>query len=105
MENGLTTEEMAKRLVWYEQKFGPYIEKRGLQNWRNLFKKPSMNDWITLILIIGAVLLGIAYASDHQTCVMAINYWNQMHAPIPGFVNNLPSLNISGLSGGFNGTG
>ena len=102
---GLTQEELEKRVFWYEQKYGPYIEKRGLHNWKNLFKKPSMSDWITLILIIGAILLGIAYSVDHKTCMMAIDYWNQMHVSFQGYTNNIPLPDVSGLSGGFNGTG
>ena len=68
MDNNLTTEELQKRLVWYETKYGPYIEKRGLRNWRNLFKKPSFSDILTLFLIAMALLLAYSYMHDIQVC-------------------------------------
>jgi len=43
-------------------------EKRGLQNWRNLFKKPDVDSWITLILIALVLYLAWAYYRDLSIC-------------------------------------
>jgi len=41
--------------------------KVGVHNWKNLFKKPSLNDWITLFMI--AMMLVAAYAYQHDVGV------------------------------------
>ena len=61
-------EEANKQLAWYEKKYGPYIIERGIGNWKNLFKKPSLNDWIVLILLIMAIGLAFAYNHDIAVC-------------------------------------
>lgn len=42
-------------------------EKRGLHNWKKLFKKPSGNDWIVLILLIFTLIMTYAYMSETKT--------------------------------------
>ena len=56
------------KLKWYEKNYGPYIEKRGLKNWKNLFRKPTMRDLLLLIILAGVLLSAWAYKSDIQTC-------------------------------------
>ena len=41
---------------------------RGLHNWKNLFKKPTFNDWFTLFIIIMIVFMAWAYQHDTQVC-------------------------------------
>ena len=101
MDNTQSTDELEKRLKWYETKYGPYIETRGIHNWKNLFKKPTMNDWMTLIMLIMAIALGLAYQADHNMCVKAINFWNQAHSPIGPGTTTYP-LWASNLSFGNN---
>lgn len=68
MENNLTNEEITKRLSWYEKRYGPYIEKRGLHNWKNLFRKPLLLEWIILIMLILTLFMAWAYGHDTQVC-------------------------------------
>jgi hypothetical protein len=44
------------------------IDQRGLSNWKNLFRKPTLNDIITLILILLAITMGWAYNHDITVC-------------------------------------
>jgi hypothetical protein len=89
-------EEANKRIAWYEKKYGPYIENRGLGNWKNLFKRPSMNDWIVLVLLIMAIGLAFAYQHDtevcrsylaNQTSYIALGGQNMPNLPI--YTNNI----------------
>ena len=48
----LDREELIKRVSWYEKKYGSYVEKRGVGNFKNLFKMPTMNEWIIFFMII-----------------------------------------------------
>lgn len=64
----LSREELEKRLNWYSNKYGPYIQKRGLHNWKNLFRKPNLQEWIILIMITMAMFIGWAYNHDISQC-------------------------------------
>ena len=68
IDNKLSIEEQEKRLKWYEKNYGPYIEERGLRNWKNLFKKPRMMDILILIILIGVLYTAWAYNEDVQMC-------------------------------------
>lgn len=68
MERIEDIDEANKRLEWYNKKYGPYIEKRGLRNWKNLFRKPTGQEWLTLILLILAILMAFAYQRDMSIC-------------------------------------
>ena len=67
-QNKTINEEMKKQLKWYEKNYGPYIEKRGLGNWKNLFKKPTMRDLLILVILAGILLSAWAYKADIQSC-------------------------------------
>ncbi len=66
-------EELKKRLKWYEKSYGPYIEDRGLKNWKNLFKKPRMSDVLILVIVVAVLFVALAYKSDIQTCHDTLN--------------------------------
>ena len=71
-QNKTINQELQKRLKWYEAKYGPYIEKPGLKNWKNLFRKPTMMEWTVLALLILILFGGWAYNNDIQTCQKAL---------------------------------
>jgi len=60
--------KLQTKLKWYEDNYGPYVEKRGLKNWKNLFRKPTMRDLLLLIILAGVLLSAWAYKYDIQTC-------------------------------------
>ena len=64
----MDNEELNKRLSWYSKRYGPYIEKRGLKNWRNLLRKPTVYEWTILFMIIMAYFMSWAYQVDTATC-------------------------------------
>ena len=44
-------------------------EERGLHNWKNLYKKkPTLNDWINLAVIIMLLFAAWAYYHDTKQC-------------------------------------
>jgi hypothetical protein len=49
-----------------------YKTKIGLSNWKNLFRKPTLDDWITLIIIVLVLFSAYAYKIDTQTCRAAL---------------------------------
>ena len=59
--------ELKRKLEWYESKY-PYIEKRGLRNWKNLFRTPNISDWIVLVMLIMVLFVAWAYKSDISQC-------------------------------------
>ena len=61
-------EELQKKLKWYENKFGPYYESRGLKNWKNLFRKPTLMEWTLLLVIVLGLFGAWAYLSDTENC-------------------------------------
>lgn len=60
--------KLQHKLDWFEGRHGPYIEKRGLHNWKNLFRKPTLNEWVILAMIIMAMFMGWAYQEDTEGC-------------------------------------
>lgn len=42
-----------------------YKTKIGVDNWKNLFRAPTLDEWITLIILI--LLIGAAYAYTTET--------------------------------------
>jgi hypothetical protein len=67
-------EKLEQRLAWYEKKYGPYIEKRGMtkENFKNLWRWPNAQEWTILILLIMAMFLGWAYKHDISACQEAL---------------------------------
>lgn len=63
-----SSEEMSKRLKWYEKNYGPYIDSRGVKNWKNLFRKPTGRDWMLLFVIVLFLFGAWAYKHDTATC-------------------------------------
>jgi len=45
----------------------------GLHNWKNLFKWPTFEDWITLIMIALVIASYYAYKHDTQACRNTLN--------------------------------
>jgi hypothetical protein len=68
MDNELSREEIEKRLSWFSKRYGPYIEKRGLSNWRNLFRRPTISEWMILVMLLLVGFMGWAYQEDVSTC-------------------------------------
>ena len=64
----INLEEANRRLEWYSKKYGPYIEKRGLKNLGNLFRKPTLNEWIILFMIFMGLIIAWAYNHDTKAC-------------------------------------
>jgi len=56
--------ELIKRVEFYEKKYGPYIGKRGTHNLKNLFRKPSLLEWVIFIMLIMVLLMVWAYYRD-----------------------------------------
>lgn len=56
------------KLAKYEKKYGPLIEKRGFHNFKNLFRKPTGQEWLTLFMLVMALFMAWAYQYDIATC-------------------------------------
>ena len=55
-------------LNWYKDKYGPRITTRGLHNWKNLFRKPTLNEWVAFICIVLVLFTTFAYKIDMNNC-------------------------------------
>ena len=64
----LPKEQLLAKLKWYEEKYGSSIGNRGLHNWKNLFNKPSLQDWIVLFMLIMMLFVAWSYQRDIQAC-------------------------------------
>jgi hypothetical protein len=51
----------------------PYKTELGLKNWKNLFQKPTTEDWISLIILILLFLAAFAYITDTKSCRETLN--------------------------------
>jgi hypothetical protein len=73
------------------------IEKRGLHNWKNLFRKPTLNDWIIFILLMMVMFMAWAYQRDIAVCKQAINFslGNNILFQEPNLNTDFPKLNFT----------
>jgi len=58
--------KLTKENNWYNKKYGPYIDKRGLDNWKNLFRRPNLLEWTIFIMLLLALFMGWAYTRDFK---------------------------------------
>jgi len=50
-----------------------YKTEIGIKNWKNLFQKPTTEDWISLIILILLFLAAFAYITDTASCRKTLN--------------------------------
>jgi len=50
----------------------PYKIKVGIHNWKKLFRKPTLDDWITLFILIMLSLASFAYIQETKQSKMFI---------------------------------
>jgi hypothetical protein len=50
-----------------------YKTKVGMDNWKNLFRKPTLDDWITLFILIMLFFAAYAYVHDTKACSEALH--------------------------------
>jgi hypothetical protein len=78
IRNELTDRQRQERkLRYYETKYGDYVEKRGLKNWKNLFRKPNLLEWTILFMLIMGLFLAWAYKQDVGSCQAFIKEVNE----------------------------
>ena len=67
--------------------------KRGLHNWRNLFNKPSFQDWMVLFMLIMVLFMVWAYQYDIGACKAMLDECREQCYVVK--VNPMNKLNIS----------
>ena len=93
----MDNQELEKRVEWYEKRYGPYVEKKGLHNWKNLFRKPNLYEIIILVMLLSSFFLLWAYKNDIQSC------WSYVEENCPAYTwiyeNDSPNPNLSEIGG------
>lgn len=51
----------------------PYQTKIGVDNWKNLFRTPTLDEWITLIILILLIAAAFAYTTETKSCKETLN--------------------------------
>lgn len=96
----MDNEELQKRLKWYENKYGYYVEKRGLNNWQNLFRSPNLLEWTILFMLIMVLFISWAYQYDIKECREFIGNIDTIACSICNInqgtdsINNTPLINL-----------
>ena len=83
----------------------------GADNWKNLFRKPTIDDWIVLIILVLIIGAAYAYSIDTQTCrdtlknidAICLQRRTAYTTNISGSSLNLP-INITNVNPGVNPT-
>jgi len=89
----LSRDKLMKRAYWYEKKYGPYIEKKGLHNWKNLFRKPTLYECVILIMLLMALFMWWAYSHDMEECKKIVGECNAYLNPI-SYINFTDNYSI-----------
>lgn len=80
-----------------------YEVKTGIDNWKNLFRKPTLDDFIVLIILILLVAAAFAYTTEtaqcrdtlknlDQVCIQRMANFTQTNIPGGGY---LPAINYT----------
>jgi len=85
--HNLSRDELIKRVYWYDKKFGPYVEKKGLHNWKNLFRKPTLYECVILIMLLMALFMWWAYSHDMEECRKIVEEYNAYLNPNTSWIN------------------
>jgi hypothetical protein len=79
----------------------------GVQNWKNLFRRPTLEEGIILFIILMMIISSYAYTSDLNNIINYYEnetYCSQKYAQeqnmnqLPNVLNNLITYNSSNLS-------
>jgi len=66
----------------------PIKTKIGVDNWKNLFKKPTVDDWITLVILILLMVAAFAYTQETATCRAMTNNIGKTCMQYYAWINN-----------------
>ena len=94
----LDQKEMQKRLVWYEKKYGPYIERRGIHNWNHLFRRPTLLEWTILAMLVMSLFIAWAYQADTKMCRETIENLPDIACSYCQSMTHTSESNYSGLN-------
>jgi len=90
--------KLTKENQWYNKTYGPYIERRGLRNWRNLFRRPNILEWTILVMLLIGIFMGWAYERDVTLCRDYIKYHENQSISnliLPNYSINLENLKFN----------
>lgn len=96
----LSNQELITRVQWYEKKYGNYFSSRGLDNFKNLFRKPNSYEWTILFMMLMIFIGAWAYYTEtdlaRQTLENLPTICSQLEAErANSLINNPQALNIS----------
>lgn len=89
-ENKLVDGESTRVCPCCKQK---YKTKIGLNNWKNLFRVPTLDEWITLVILILLVAAAYAYNNDTKACRETLTHLDMICLQYKG--GGTPQSNIS----------
>ena len=69
-------EDKSRRICPYCKQ--EYEIKTGIENWRNLFRRPTMEDFITLFIIVMVLFAVWAYNADTAACRSVITNFDSL---------------------------
>jgi hypothetical protein len=77
----------------------PYQTKIGVDNWKNLFRTPTLDEWITLIILILLIAAAFAYTTETKSCKETLNNLDEIclkrgNSLINNTGNGLPAYNF-----------
>lgn len=78
-----------------------YSTKIGLGNWKNLFRRPTLEEWIMLFIIILVIFAAYAYSKETGLCRTMLK---DMNTTCMNYCNNsilTPFINSSTIDNNF----
>lgn len=72
-----------------------YKIKTGLENWKNLFRKPTIDDWISLFILLLLFAAAYAYINETKQCKDMVANFGQMCAQYQKDILNMTRTETS----------
>lgn len=94
-QDSVKTEERKLHIRTCSRCKQPYQTKIGIDNWKNLFRAPTLEEWITLIIMLLLIVSAFAYTTETKACKETLNNLDEICLKRGNIINYTKNEDLS----------